>query len=111
VSVDIYGEQWRDGRIDRCVVVNGDVYLDGADAAAKARQVAADLLNAADKLEPPTGLPSSSRFARLLGAGRLALFGHGDNTTSALLVTDTAAPCHPLGDRPTWGRDQRKATL
>ena len=46
-AVDISGEQFRDGRIDRCIWLAGDIDLD-ADGA---RAVAADLLAAADELD------------------------------------------------------------
>ncbi len=63
---------------------------------------------------PPAGVgaaisaPHPARFAWLLGAGRLALFGHADNTNSALLVTDTAAPCHPLKIGPPGAATKEK---
>lgn len=63
---------------------------------------------------PPAGVgaaisaPHPARFAWLLGAGRLALFGHADNTNGALLVTDTAAPCHPLEISPPGAATKEK---
>jgi len=49
IRVDIAGDQDRDGTIDRYISLNGNYFLD----AAEAREVAADLLAAADDPSQP----------------------------------------------------------
>jgi hypothetical protein len=47
VRAEVAGEQWRDGRTDRWVVINGNLFL----YADEARQVGTQLLAAADEMD------------------------------------------------------------